>query len=52
MPLEVESWRRAVLDRLEPVRFDSRGPVFTDDRTPAELYGDLLFFRHLAAEGR
>jgi spermidine synthase len=52
VPLEVESWRRAVLDGLEPVRFDSRGPVFTDDRTPAELYGDFLFFRHLAAEGR
>ena len=34
----------------EVVAFDARRPVFTDDRTPAEIYGDLLFLRHLAEE--
>ncbi len=49
-PAAVAGWKAAVLAGLEPVRFDPRGPVYTDDRTPAEVYGDLLFLRHLAEE--
>jgi hypothetical protein len=37
---------------MERVRFDARRPVFTDDRSPAEVWGDLLVLRYLAAERR
>ncbi len=51
-PAAVEGWRLAVLEGMERVSFDPSRPVFTDDRSPAEVGGDLLFLRYLAAERR
>ncbi len=52
VPAAVEGWRLAVLQRMEPALFETGRPVFTDDRSPAEVWGDLLFLRYLAAERR
>ncbi len=52
VPTAVEGWRVAVLGGMERVGFDASRPVFTDDRSPAEVWGDLLFLRYLAAERR
>jgi spermidine synthase len=50
VPAAVEDWRVALLQGMERVPFDGVGPVYTDDRSPAEVLGDLLFLRYLAAE--
>ena len=52
VPADVEGWRLAVLRNMVRVRPDPRRPFFTDDRSPAEVWGDLLFLRYLAAERR
>jgi hypothetical protein len=48
----VEGWRVATLQHMERVRFNGYSAVFTDDRSPAKVLGDLLFLRYLAAERR
>ncbi len=52
VPADVEGWRLAVLRTMVRVRPDPSRPVFTDDRSPAEVWGDLLFLRWLASERR
>ena len=52
VPADVEGWRLAMLRTMARVRPDPNLPVFTDDRSPAEVWGDLLFLRYLASERR
>ena len=37
--------RREFVEEMRAVTFDPSGPVFTDDRSPLEIYTDLLFVR-------
>jgi hypothetical protein len=50
VPSVVEGWRFAVFQGMGRVSVDARRPAFTDGRSPAEVWGDLLFLRCLAAE--
>lgn len=52
VPADVDSLRGWVVSRLERVRFEPSGPLFTDDRAPVEILSDLLFVRYLQAEER
>jgi spermidine synthase len=47
VPEDMTELRREFVLEIRPVRFDPTGPVFTDDRSPIELYSDLLFVRTL-----
>ena len=40
--------RREFVEELRPVSFDPAGPVYTDDRSPLDLYAGLLLVRSLA----
>ena len=51
VPDDMTEMRREFVRDIRPVAFDPSGPVFTDDRSPLEIYTDLLFLRHLAAAG-
>jgi spermidine synthase len=45
VPEDLAEWRREIVLEMRPVAFDPAGPVFTDDRSPLDLYTDLLFVR-------
>lgn len=45
VPDDLAEWRREIALEIRPVAFDPAGPVFTDDRSPLDLYTDRLFVR-------
>ncbi len=47
VPEDMTELRREFVLEIRPVAFDPAGPVFTDDRSPIEVYTDLLFVRAL-----
>jgi spermidine synthase len=47
-PPDLAEWRRDLVSGMRLVSFDPSAPVFTDDRSPLDVYTDLLFVRSLA----
>jgi spermidine synthase len=45
VPDDMAELRREFVEEMRAVTFDPSGPVFTDDRSPLEIYTDLLFVR-------
>ncbi len=47
VPDDMAEFRRELIREIRPVVFDPVGAVFTDDRSPLDLYTDLVFVRTL-----
>ncbi len=48
VPEDMTELRREFLLEIRPAAYDPAAPVFTDDRSPIEIYTDLLFIRALS----